>query len=373
MSITAEITRIKSNIANAYTKAEQRGATLPTVQNSENLAETIRNIPQTSDWQPEPDWWDIDTILENDTEDYPAKMIVLLSNGLDTMNFTMNTTNKIAKIKTSDGMEYTKTSTHTWDKIKDKECSLGYKTRYYIIYFSSEVSTFEYDMTSIPTNFSNLYIIIKNLEVQAQAGSARTWFSHHHLLESVKLINSKIIDRNSYLFYQDCSLKEIDFNRVYINGSYAFSYCFSITNFDGLNFIDFTSLENSFSNLGPYVKIPIFDSSNIKNFIQAFSGSMGIREIESIDFNSATNVVNCFYNCKSLQNINQISNIKISGLSFSSCILLNHDTLIRILNALHDHSTDTENVHTIIFGATNLTKLTDEEMAIGQNKGWTIS
>ena len=44
MSIASEIQRIKTNIANAYTQANAKGATLPQVQNSANLASTIQSI-----------------------------------------------------------------------------------------------------------------------------------------------------------------------------------------------------------------------------------------------------------------------------------------------------------------------------------------
>lgn len=45
MSITTEITRIKGNIAAAYTALTEKGATMPAAQNSANLANTIENIP----------------------------------------------------------------------------------------------------------------------------------------------------------------------------------------------------------------------------------------------------------------------------------------------------------------------------------------
>lgn len=45
MSIASEIQRIKTNIANAYTTANGKGATLPVNQNSENLSNTIASIP----------------------------------------------------------------------------------------------------------------------------------------------------------------------------------------------------------------------------------------------------------------------------------------------------------------------------------------
>lgn len=44
MSISSEINRIKTNIANAYTQANEKGATLPEQQNSANLASTISSI-----------------------------------------------------------------------------------------------------------------------------------------------------------------------------------------------------------------------------------------------------------------------------------------------------------------------------------------
>ena len=44
MSITSEIERIKTNIANAYTELENKGATIPTEKNSNNLASTITTV-----------------------------------------------------------------------------------------------------------------------------------------------------------------------------------------------------------------------------------------------------------------------------------------------------------------------------------------
>lgn len=44
MAIADEIQRIKTNIANAYTELENKGATIPEVKNSENLASTISTV-----------------------------------------------------------------------------------------------------------------------------------------------------------------------------------------------------------------------------------------------------------------------------------------------------------------------------------------
>lgn len=45
MSISSEITRIQGNIADSYTAANAKGATLPATQNSDNLSATIATIP----------------------------------------------------------------------------------------------------------------------------------------------------------------------------------------------------------------------------------------------------------------------------------------------------------------------------------------
>lgn len=44
MAIADEIQRIKTNIANAYTELENKGATIPETKNSENLASTIATV-----------------------------------------------------------------------------------------------------------------------------------------------------------------------------------------------------------------------------------------------------------------------------------------------------------------------------------------
>lgn len=45
MSIASEISRISGNVADAYTAANAKGATMPVSQNSDNLATTISTIP----------------------------------------------------------------------------------------------------------------------------------------------------------------------------------------------------------------------------------------------------------------------------------------------------------------------------------------
>lgn len=49
MTIASEIQRVQTNIANAYTSLEAKGATMPDTRNSANLASTIDSVPLTGD------------------------------------------------------------------------------------------------------------------------------------------------------------------------------------------------------------------------------------------------------------------------------------------------------------------------------------
>lgn len=108
-------------------------------------------------WTPDPLWWDIKTILENDVNDGDnayldgyGKCIVLFDDTADTTNFSLiaksvtTANNSWYAVKTSDGQLYTttstsaKTTTHTWDKTQDKQSSCPeLKTRYAIFYKDS--------------------------------------------------------------------------------------------------------------------------------------------------------------------------------------------------------------------------------------------
>lgn len=67
-------------------------------------------------------------------------------------------------------------------------------------------------------------------------------------------------------------------------------------------------------------------------------------------------------------------------LDLSSCVNLTHDSLVGIINGLYDLNLTydvagggTLYTQQLVLGSTNLAKLTEDEIAIGTNKGWVIS
>lgn len=377
--IQASNERIKSNIANAYSKAEEKGVILPDVKNSANLASTIESI-DTDKWQPRTDWWDIDGILKNDTETYPAKMIYLLNDYSDSTSFVLNDKNNIAKVKTSDGVEYEESAVHFWDKTQDKECGLGYRTRYVIVYFSELNSEFTCNPTvniqEIDTNV--IYVIFKDLQLTYnQTGSNSFFRQAHYFLECAMFDNSCFTQSNQGYIFNNCK-SLVKTNLSFKNataGYYRFMYCSSLREFVDFDISNYRSIGYMFAGCEAIRKINKFLISTpaTTTTVKLFEKCHNLESIEELDLLGLKDTTSIFSECFNLSYIGKVSNILISGLNFASCYNLSHDTLIKILEALADYSQDNDNTYVLTFGSVNLTKLTDEEIAIGQNKGWTIS
>ncbi len=375
--------------------------------------------PSTDDWKPELDWWDIETILENDTEDYERKAIFLLTDELDDSktNFVIS---GFEKYKLSDGQEFETTEgldlTNLFDVSMDKVCSKGYKTRYVIAYTNSATSI----IIKVPMNCISL--VFDNIKFRYTGGWANSTFYDHYYLQSIIFKNGTIYDMTNFtsLFNNCYSLQNIlglmtenakDFsnmlNRCYslrkipqlntsngTNFSNMFSSCNSLEKIPQLDTSKGTDFASMFSSCNSLEKIPQLDTSKGTDFASMFSGCYSLKEAPQIDTSNGTGFISMFSSCYSLKEIPQIDTSKgtnftnifsscnalvnIKGInrimgnqSVSSSVFLNHSSLLKILNALVDLTGQTTQKLTL--GATNLAKLTDEEKAIAIEKNWTLS
>jgi hypothetical protein len=165
------------------------------------------------------------------------------------------------------------------------------------------------------------------------------------------------------IFQNDYQLSEIDLI-CDTSVAYALRNCF----YQAYNFLKNKKEIFDFKEYG-------INTSKVTVYWNPFPSNIEhLKEInfEGISGDSANNYIYCFTNNSSLIDIQEIGTISLSGFNFSNCQLLNHDTLIRILDALYDYS-DSEDTYTITLGTVNLAKLTDEEKAIATEKGWTLS
>lgn len=103
----------------------------------------------------------------------------------------------------------------------------------------------------------------------------------------------------------------------------------------------------------------------------AFGFNMtGVKNVRSLDLTNCTNVIRAFNSAPSIQNIGFVGLIKVSGLDVSTCIKLNKASLLSLLNCLEEKTDG--GTWEVTLGGTNKTKLTAQELAIAQNKGWTV-
>lgn len=357
------------DIANAIRTKDGTNTTMSPAQ----MSQRILDIPS-DDWQPQPDWWDIKTIIQNDVEDYGGKMIALTIDNYPSFTFT-NTNNAFRKLKFSDGAEIelndNGTYTHEWDTTKDKPCSLGYKTRYIIFYSDASIN---FQRGTLGDDYVNPRQII-SLIIAIPTFSEFFAYGNLSNVECIEFIN--VTGGNGDFSYCE-SLKKIINpnypNRSSIGGTYLrelpLKYYFELAPLERI-----TNLNKFLQNnvvVNEYITPENFDMSKVTNYQDAFRSSF-VRIIDKLDFTSATNVANCCTACSHLITIKEIlGKIKTNGIDISSSLLITKDTVLRFLDALYDYSEDSA-THTIKLGTANLSKLTAEEIAIGTNKGWTIS
>lgn len=114
--------------------------------------------------------------------------------------------------------------------------------------------------------------------------------------------------------------------------------------------------------------IPELDFTVATTVSSAFTGSLATT-IEKIISSATTPWPRlCFNGAKNLVNVVFDGVIGQGAFYFVDSKLLSHDSMISLFNAIADGTTGT-----IELGETNLAKLTEEEIAIATEKGWTVS
>ena len=221
MTIGTEITRIKTNIENAYTALGEKGATMPEVQNSDNLAETVGSVSadgggeMRGHWAVPPAYTKFDKIMEEDAGikglNYTSRIGFIISNRSYNLSFKIYRSNSqfILGVKTSDGKEYTCNSdksdeiiVHNWDFEKDFENNY----RWIIVYARS---IYDYKIridNKDGTEYGGSDFLKQTLYAVVDAPGYKTYYGNYAsyltayggILESFKFINdTRIREFNS--------------------------------------------------------------------------------------------------------------------------------------------------------------------------------
>ena len=189
-------------------------------------------------------------------------------------------------------------------------------------------------------------------------------------------------------------------NTSHTDLSYMFDSCKLLTsvNTEGWNTSNVTTMYSMFSHCESLTTLDVsnFDTSNVTIMSAMFDSCYLLTELDVSNFDTS-NVINMggmFYNCQSLTSLDlsswDIANVFVIDMAFDRCpklvnfkapkninanmyvrnsTKLSHDSLMSIINNL----VPTTSTKTLELGTTNLNKLTDAEIAIATNKGWTVS
>lgn len=153
-----------------------------------------------------------------------------------------------------------------------------------------------------------------------------------------------------------------------------------------LNTSNITDFQYAFYGCKNMKYVPDIDTSNAWNFYYLFGECFKINTIPELDFGKATKLTLMFAGSGTFTVVNHggykdvgkayLTNKSANFNEYTVYVggnLLTHESLMNVINKLYDIATKGCNTQSLTLGATNLAKLTAEEIAIATNKGWTVS
>ena len=317
--------------------------------------------PVVSDeWQPNPNWWDIRKILDEDTRDYAGKVGVILYNFNDVSDFQLSSYGMTA-VATSDGAFYTyadngSTVSHNWDTSKDKDDGRGFKTRWVIYYYTTDTTSDVFMQSD--TKFGWTYNYIAYLVLRINCSSGSYFCDSQRLLEAIDNVGHVISGTN---FSSFCST------------------CYTITKFpDGLDTSNGTNFSSFCSYCYTLTKLPDgLDTSNGTNFSSFCSTCSSLQGTSEITMSANTTAIAS----KSLGPFKSNNWLKTIYLTLPSNtnFWLDMSTRISIesFRYIADHAPDvTATPRTLTVGSTNISRINEADPTIITDlnaKGWTVA
>ena len=244
----------------------------------------------------------------------------------------------------------------------------------------SNCPTFRYMFYN--TNYTSS-VILKNIVLPNNLKSATNCYNMFYGIYLPSLDLSGIIFQNivnaTNMFY-NAKINNLILPNLKVNNASQMFYQFSEDAYDDTvpfnDTLDISSIDFS-------------ECTAISSFIRHSEFAKVLHN--NFDCSKVTNVSNFASNNPDLENLcpllnlgkgytQKSANYNSYKLDLSSCVNLTHDSLLGIINGLYDLNLTydvagggTLYTQQLVLGTTNLAKLTEDEIAIGTNKGWVIS
>ena len=206
-------------------------------------------------------------------------------------------------------------------------------------------------------------------------------------ITQIPMIDTSDCTSMRYMF-EDCTrlttIPQLDTSKV-TNMEYMFDDCSSLTSIPQLYTSKVTIMSCMFYDCTSLTSIPQLDTSKVTIMQYMFYNCKLLTEIPQLDTSKVTNISDMFTGCSSLTTLGGLTNLGQAysttqsanyykyklDLSYSNN--LTHDSLMNVINNLYDIATKGCQPQQLVLGSTNLAKLTEEEIAIATNKGWSVS
>ena len=222
-------------------------------------------------------------------------------------------------------------------------------------------------------------------------------------LKSFQDLDMSEVTNANYMYYDCYHLQKIPFIKMPLKITSAnglFSGCVSLIEALDFDTSNITDMSYMYNNCFAIKEIPKYNTSNVTRFYQwincvknysipsEFPGEQfnsALEKIPELDASSCNNVYYMFGTHKLFTDFGGLKNLgqaysTTSGsinsdytLPLDGCPALTHDSLMNVINNLYDIATKGVKVQVLRLGAANIAKLTEDEIKIATDKGWTVS
>lgn len=197
---------------------------------------------------------------------------------------------------------------------------------------------------------------------------------------------------NSYLNYSKDIVKNWDSDQVLMNRfrndknlvfcplvdtskannmTAMFSGCVNLIQVPLIDTSNVMHFDDMFYNCSSLTVIPQFDTTNLYSANLMFGGCSKLVSLPLFDFTKAEQLRSMLLACSELVELGGFSNLSVN-LDLSSSRKLTAESLMNVINQAADLS-NTGGTATLTLGTTNISKLTEEQIAIATSKGWTLA
>lgn len=309
----------------------------------------------------------------------------------DRLQYLQETKKQIKNAITEKGVSVADTDTFRSyaDKIKSIQNSEGVSSEYFgdtIVY--SDIANIGW--ISLIKKFTNSVITV-------DTSSPGYLFSYFPNLTIPKMTFAKQL-LNLSSFFRYSKLKQIDFTifaedidtSEVANMTYMFASCYDLENLNLSNFntSKTTRMTNMFDNCLKLKSLNLganFNTTKVNNMSFMFNACPKLEAIPKLNASGITTISSfCtgsteLVDLGGLENLGQAysttqsANYNAYRLNLSTNNKLTHESLMNVINNLYDIATKGCKAQNLQLGAENIAKLTEEEIAIATEKGWTVS